>query len=106
MSDTTTVNIRIDKDLRRQIEKAAADDDRSFTSFLVRAAKERLARVQAGPRFARPDGALVTDAICLAAELRGKALGPAPMSDDTRARLRAAADALDAIPYPHDLVLE
>jgi len=37
MSASDTITIRIDPDLKKQIEKAAKADDRSFSSYLIRA---------------------------------------------------------------------
>ncbi len=43
MATSTTLTIRIDEDLKREIEQAAQADDRNMTDFLVRAAKVRMA---------------------------------------------------------------
>lgn len=43
MGETTTLTIRIDEDLKKQLEQAATADDRSVTEFVVRAVKARIA---------------------------------------------------------------
>lgn len=43
MGSSTTITIRLDEDLKREIEKAAQADDRNMTDFLLRAAKARMA---------------------------------------------------------------
>jgi predicted HicB family RNase H-like nuclease len=44
--DSPTLTIRIPKDLKRALAKAAKADDRSVTSYVVHAIKEQLQRVK------------------------------------------------------------
>src|SRR6185503_6288558 len=43
MGDMTTLTIRIDEDLKREIERAATAETRNVTDFMIRAAMARLA---------------------------------------------------------------
>ncbi len=47
-----TLTIRLASSLKRELERAAADDDRSVTSYVVRAVREKIARDGEAPRRA------------------------------------------------------
>jgi len=95
MKKERTLTIRIGSDFRRELTAAAEADDRTITAYLMRAAREKMARSR--PRFVRPMADVLGDAALTATELRAIALAEVNMPEAGRKLLCEVADALEAL---------